>query len=76
MQVVGRLAEAATTIAAAIEQQSASTGEITRAAQEAANGTQQVANNITGVQSAADDTGASTDQVLKGTSKNSRFDRG
>ena len=72
--VVARLAEASTTIAAAIEQQSASTGEITRAAQEAANGTQEVANNIAGVQSAADETGSPANQVLKaadGLSKNS-----
>ncbi|MFP6772809.1 MAG: methyl-accepting chemotaxis protein, partial [Alphaproteobacteria bacterium] len=47
-----------------VEQQGASTGEISRNAQEAANGTEEVNNNISGVSEATTATGKSAGEVL------------
>jgi methyl-accepting chemotaxis protein len=63
--VIGRINETATSIAAAMEQQDSSTQEIARNVQQAASGTQQVSNSIGSVQKAAVETGSATDQVLK-----------
>ncbi|HEY1720814.1 MAG TPA: methyl-accepting chemotaxis protein [Magnetospirillaceae bacterium] len=54
----------ASTIAAAVEEQSAATKEIARNVEQASSGTQDVASNITGVSQAANDTGAAAGQVL------------
>jgi methyl-accepting chemotaxis protein len=47
-----------------VEQQGASTGEISRNAQEAASGTQEVSDNINGVNEATTETGKSAGEVL------------
>ncbi|GGF35137.1 methyl-accepting chemotaxis protein [Aliidongia dinghuensis] len=62
--VIAEINQVTTTIAAAIEEQGAATGEITRNVQQAAQGTQQVADNIAGVSVAAGETGAASQQVL------------
>jgi methyl-accepting chemotaxis protein len=61
---IGRISEIATTIASAVEEQGAATQEITRNVQQAAEGTTQVANNITDVNRGAAETGAASSQVL------------
>ena len=63
-QTIGQINEIASAIAAAVEEQGAATGEISRNAQEAAGGTQQVNTNIAGVSEAAAKTGTSAGQVL------------
>ena len=62
-QTIGRIDEIASTIAAAVEEQGAATGEISRNVQEAASGTQEVSANVGGVSEAAAETGASATQV-------------
>ena len=62
--VIAEIDQIGTAIAAAIEQQGSATKEISRSVSEAARGTQEVNSNITGVQKAADDTGAAANQVL------------
>jgi methyl-accepting chemotaxis protein len=61
---IGRISEISTTIAAAIEEQGAATGEITRSTQETAHGTEAVSRNIAGVSEAASKTGAAAAEVL------------
>jgi methyl-accepting chemotaxis protein len=61
---IERLSEIASTIAAAVEEQGASTQEISRNVQQAAQGTQQVSSNITDVQRGASETGSASAQVL------------
>jgi methyl-accepting chemotaxis protein len=61
---IGRISEISTTIAAAIEEQGAATGEITRSTQETARGTEAVTRNIAGVSEAASKTGAAAAEVL------------
>ncbi|HEX3500005.1 MAG TPA: HAMP domain-containing methyl-accepting chemotaxis protein [Stellaceae bacterium] len=61
---IGRISEISATIAAAIEEQGAATGEITRSTQETARGTAEVSRNIAGVSEAASKTGAAAAQVL------------
>ena len=56
--------EIAATIAAAIEQQNATTGSIARNVQQAAVGTQEVSSNIVQVHRAATQTGSAASQVL------------
>jgi len=68
-EVIEQLGDTATSIAAAVEQQSASTQEISRNAQEAAMGTQDVSSNITSVQAATEQTGAAADEVLSAASE-------
>ncbi len=62
--VIAEIDQIGTAIAAAIEEQGSATREISRSVQEAARGTQEVNSNITGVQRAADDTGAAAHEVL------------
>jgi methyl-accepting chemotaxis protein len=62
--VIGRLAEIASTIAAAVEEQGAATREIARNVQQAARGTQQVSGNVADVQRGAEETGAASSRVL------------
>ncbi|QPF87764.1 HAMP domain-containing protein [Bradyrhizobium genosp. L] len=64
VDVITEIDQIGTAIAAAIEEQGSATKEIARSVQEAARGTQEVNSNISGVQHAADDTGAAATQVL------------
>ncbi len=60
---VGQIDTATTSMASAVEQQSAATMEISRSAQEAAIGTQGVSENIVAVQTAATQTGQAAENV-------------
>ncbi|MGY2065848.1 methyl-accepting chemotaxis protein [Blastococcus sp. SYSU DS0619] len=55
-QIVAQISDRQTTIASAVEEQTATTNEMSRSVQEAAGGTTQIAENISGVSSAADST--------------------
>ena len=61
---IGRIAEIAAAIAAAVEEQGAATQEISRNVQQAAQGTAEVASNIVEVNRGANDTGSASAQVL------------
>ncbi|MFD2184901.1 methyl-accepting chemotaxis protein [Rhodoplanes azumiensis] len=61
---IGRIAEIASSIAAAIEEQGAATQEIARNVQQAARGTEEVARNIGNVEVGAGETGSASAQVL------------
>ncbi len=61
---IGRIAEIASTIAAAVEEQGASTQEIARNVAQAARGTGEVATHITEVNRGASETGSASSQVL------------
>ncbi|WP_143268077.1 methyl-accepting chemotaxis protein [Azospirillum agricola] len=63
-RTIGTIREVAASIAAAVEEQGAATGEIARNVQEAASGTQAVTSNIVSVSEAANQTGAAASQVL------------
>lgn len=63
-QTIVTINEVASTIAAAIEEQNATTGEITRNVQQAAQGTEQVTSNVVQVSDAATQTGSAAAQVL------------
>ena len=52
-QVIARISDYQTTIASAVEEQTATTGEMNRSVSEAATGTGEIAENITGVAEAA-----------------------
>jgi methyl-accepting chemotaxis protein len=54
--IVAQISDRQTTIASAVEEQTATTNEMSRSVQEAASGTTEIATNITGVSSAADST--------------------
>ncbi len=60
---VGRMSELATSVASAVEQQNSATAEIARAIQQASDGVATVADNISGVQGAIDDTSRSAGAV-------------
>jgi methyl-accepting chemotaxis protein len=62
---ISRINEIATTIASAVEQQSAATREIAGNVQQAAAGTTEVSTNITGVTQAAAETGSASTRVLE-----------
>ena len=70
-KIVG-INEALTVIAAAAEEQSASTREIAQSVQQAAAGTGEVSSNITGVTQAAGETGRMSNEVLDASSDLSR----
>ncbi len=61
--IVAQISDRQTTIASAVEEQTATTSEMSRSVQEAANGTGEIALNITGVSTAA----GSTTQALSQT---------
>jgi methyl-accepting chemotaxis protein len=61
---IGRIAEIAAAIAAAVEEQGAATQEISRNVQQASHGTTQVATNIVDVNRGAGETGSASSQVL------------
>jgi methyl-accepting chemotaxis protein len=63
-ETIGRMSEIAATIASAVEEQGAATGEIARNIQQASVGTGQVATNIVEVERGATETGAASAQVL------------
>ena len=63
-KTIGEINGIASTIAAAVEQQSSATKEIARNVEQAAQGTTEVTTNITSVTQAANDTGTAADQVL------------
>src|SRR3546814_9883186 len=69
---IGEIHEIATTIASSVEEQEAATREISRNAQDAAQGTPAVPANVSGVQAAARRTGAAAGQVLTSTEDISR----
>ena len=54
--IVAQISDRQTTIASAVEEQTATTNEMSRSVQEAASGTTEIAGNITGVSSAAEST--------------------
>jgi methyl-accepting chemotaxis protein len=54
--IVGQISDRQTTIASAVEEQTATTNEMSRSVTEAAGGTTEIANNITGVSTAAEST--------------------
>ena len=54
--IVAQISDRQTTIASAVEEQTATTNEMSRSVQEAASGTTEIASNITGVATAADST--------------------
>jgi methyl-accepting chemotaxis protein len=54
--IVAQISDRQTTIASAVEEQTATTNEMSRSVQEAASGTGEIATNITGVSTAADST--------------------
>jgi methyl-accepting chemotaxis protein len=64
VDVISEINQIGIAIAAAIEQQGSATKEIARNVQQAAHGTHEVTSNISGVQQAANDTGAAATQVL------------
>jgi len=61
---IGKINEISTTIAGAVEEQTAATGEISRNVSEAAKGTAEVTNNISGVSKAAAEAGRSAAEML------------
>jgi methyl-accepting chemotaxis protein len=61
---IGRIAEIASTIAAAVEEQGAATQEISRNVHQAAQGTADLATNISTVSRGATETGSASSQVL------------
>jgi methyl-accepting chemotaxis protein len=65
-RTIGRIDEIAATIAAAVEEQDATTRDIANSVQQAAAGTDQVSQNISGVSQAAGDAGEAARQVLGG----------
>ena len=62
---IGQIDQIATTIASAIEEQTAATAEIARNVEQAAAGTKEVSSNIVGVTKAAGETGQVSAQVLE-----------
>jgi methyl-accepting chemotaxis protein len=62
--IIGEVSQTFTAIAAAIEEQGASTNEIARNVQQAAGGTREVTETISGVSKGAGETGAAAAQVL------------
>ena len=62
--IIQEISDITTGIAAAVEEQGAATQEIARNTQQAASGTKDVTTNITGVNSAAEETKGATDKVM------------
>ncbi len=61
---IGKINEISTTIAGAVEEQTAATSEISRNVSEAARGTAEVSNNITGVSRSAEESGRAGGDML------------
>jgi len=64
-QIIDRMSQIASTVAAAVEEQGAATAEIARNIQQAAAGTQKVTHNIDGVSSVANQSGETAAHVLE-----------
>ncbi|HVJ44096.1 MAG TPA: methyl-accepting chemotaxis protein [Dongiaceae bacterium] len=64
-QTIDRINEISSAIAAAVEEQSAATQEISNNAHQAASGTDEVNQNITGVSRASEDAGSASSHVLQ-----------
>ncbi len=64
-QIIDKMSEIATMVAAAVEEQGAATAEIARNIQQAAAGTQNVSHNIEGVSNAANQSGETASDVLQ-----------
>ncbi len=64
VRVIANIKEIASAIAGAVEEQGAATAEIARNCQQAATGTQQVTQNISGVGQAAEMTGSASTQLM------------
>ncbi|TDT90425.1 methyl-accepting chemotaxis protein [Azorhizobium sp. AG788] len=64
IRVISDMKQISSSIAGAVEQQGAATNEIAQNCQRAANGTQQVTQNITGVGQAAEMTGSASTELL------------
>jgi methyl-accepting chemotaxis protein len=71
--IVAQISDRQTTIASAVEEQTATTNEMSRSVQEAADGTGQIASNITGVSSAADSTTQALGQTRSAVDELSRM---
>jgi methyl-accepting chemotaxis protein len=71
--VIARISDFQTTIASAVEEQTATTGEMTRSVTEAASGTGEIAANITGVAEAARLTSEGVTQAQHATSELARM---
>jgi methyl-accepting chemotaxis protein len=63
-EIIDRVRDISTTIAAAVGEQGAATKEIARNVQQAATGTNEVSSNITSVTQSATETGTAAEQVL------------
>ncbi len=70
--VIQKLEESSTAIAAAMEEQGATTQEVARNIQEVAAGTQEVSSNIAGVTQASQEAGAASGEVTEATGELSR----
>jgi methyl-accepting chemotaxis protein len=71
-ETIARVSEISAAIAAAVEQQTAATKEISGNANQAATGTEEVARNIEGVSRAADDAGSAAAQVREASAELAR----
>jgi len=67
--IIGRINEIQTTIAAAVEEQTATTNEIGRTVAEAAKGTEEITSNISGVATASEDTTRGASDINKASSE-------
>ncbi|MET0415574.1 MAG: methyl-accepting chemotaxis protein [Actinoplanes sp.] len=72
-RVIARISDFQTTIASAVEEQTATTGEMNRSVNEAAAGTRQIAQNITGVADAARLTSEGVSQTRQATTELARM---
>jgi methyl-accepting chemotaxis protein len=71
--IVAQISDRQTTIASAVEEQTATTNEMSRSVQEAAGGTTEIAANITGVSTAADSTTQALNQTRTAVDELSRM---
>jgi methyl-accepting chemotaxis protein len=74
--IVAQISDRQTTIASAVEEQTATTNEMSRSVQEAAGGTTEIATNITGVSTAADSTTQALSQTRVAVDELSRMAAG
>jgi len=72
VSTIAEVSEIAVAIASAVEEQVAATAEISRSVHQAANSTQDVSDNIAGVNQAATDTGAAASEVHEAARRLSR----
>ncbi len=70
--VIGEMGEISTSVASAVQQQTAATAEIARNVEQAAAGTAEVSSNIVSVEQAARETGAAAEQIRESSSDLSR----